>query len=86
MQDGISDPPSTAAINKIVRGGNKSDQDPEGKKNHTIDGILKSKFKVIQTKILDLIMIQIKVEFLTIIILPSFISKFQNGSIFKTLC
>ncbi|ERL84459.1 hypothetical protein D910_01891 [Dendroctonus ponderosae] len=43
LKEGVTDPPSTAAINKIVRGGNKSDQDPEGKKNHTIDGILKNR-------------------------------------------
>lgn len=41
FQEGVVDPPSVSSISKILRGNRKDDL--EGKKDYTIDGILKGK-------------------------------------------
>ncbi|XP_018324860.1 protein gooseberry-neuro isoform X2 [Agrilus planipennis] len=39
VEEGVGDPPSVSSISRLLRGGSRKD-DPEGKKDYTIDGIL----------------------------------------------
>ncbi|XP_050298038.1 protein gooseberry-neuro [Anthonomus grandis grandis] len=40
IKEGVSDPPSISSITRLLRGGPRKDQDPDSKKDYTIDGIL----------------------------------------------
>ncbi|GLV34829.1 gooseberry-neuro [Carabus blaptoides fortunei] len=41
IKEGVSDPPSVSSISRLLRGGRKDD--PDGKKDYTIDGILRDR-------------------------------------------
>lgn len=50
LQAGVVDPPSISSITRLLRGGNRRD-DPDGKKDYTISGILGGKFSCKHSKI-----------------------------------
>lgn len=45
FQEGVSEPPSISAISRLLRGNGRR-EDPDSKKDYTINGILGGEFKI----------------------------------------